>query len=1708
MNVFALQDRVVGEYRDYVQSFLHIEDERVQAFVQHAMESGALWPDVILALNPAYEAGPSLPELAGQGVLSPITAAFFTRVDGSPLRLYHHQHEAIQIAKRGEPYVITTGTGSGKSLTYLVPIYDHVVRNQPERTTVRAIIVYPMNALINSQYEALASYTQRYPDSPVRFGRYTGQEPEHDRQQLLAHPPHILLTNYVMLEYMLLRPRERVLTDRATANLQFLVLDELHTYRGRQGADVAMLIRRLRERCGNRKVLCIGTSATLASRGTRADRKQAAAAVAGKLFGVTVAGEHVVDETLRRITAVRPLASPTELRKAVEAPLPQGGLTEFFQYPLAAWAEEAFGLTVEDGRPVRRSSISLSEGARRLAAETGLHQDDCGKRLRELLAWGNRLRTPDGDPVFAFRLHQFLAAGATIYATLETRASRLLTLAGQHYAPDGERVLYPLVFCRECGQDYYLVDLSAGATARLSPRLPLVGTVTDVDEEGAPGYFAVDEEGMWSQDRVQELPDHWYDYRARAPRLKPDYRPHVPQELQVGSDGIVGVQETGVRGWFQPRPFLLCLRCGAAYDRSERNEFRKLTRLSQTGRSTASTITATAAVAGMREDAAVPATARKVLSFTDNRQDASLQAGHANDFIRAALVRAALHRALGSGPSLDHSTVGRRVFQALSLDQSEYAREPVSFGPGQARNEETMQLLLEYLLYEDLQRGWRIAQPNLEQCGLLHIEYPYLDELSADAQRWQSPELLRTATPAIRARVAKTFLEHLRRELAIGVPILDPEKQDELKRRVEANLTDAWKFGPDVELYVSRRFVLPPAVPRDSSRERSLAAHSRIGRYLRSRRTWELARNLTVDEYHALLAGLVEVLRGHYIARLRSLSSEGEAIQLLAGAFQWRLGEGSPSTADLVRSRRMPNVTYVADKVVNRFFAELYRSAPERLKGTQGHEHTAQIPVEIRRDREARFRTGDLALLFCSPTMELGVDISDLNVVHLRNVPPTPANYAQRSGRAGRGGQPALVLTLCSEGSPHDRYYFKRPEHMVSGAVSPARLDLGNEELVRSHVHSVWLAATGADLGKSMGQVLDLERGELPLLADVAHRIQLSRTTISELGAILARILDSCGTDVREASWYHTEWLEQVIVEAPRRFEGAFARWRDLYRQAVTQRDAARRVMDRFAPDSRTRQEQQQAERRHDEARNQLEFLLNQGGGWDDSDYYPYRYLAAEGFIPGYSFPRLPVRALVPSGDGLHGIDRPRFLAVAEFGPRNVIYHEGRKYRINRSLLPPGGLEARLCQAKFCLACGYVHDGDHLSADVCDQCHERLDGANSRYIDSLFEMSAVRGTPVERITCDEEERMREGYHIETYYRFAMGQHGRTITERAQLCGKEGQTLLEVVHAPQATLWRVNHGWRRGDQGGFTMDPETGFWGKPRDRSPAAVDQQVVTAVHPFVRDTRNLLLLRPGHDLVEPATYERFVTSLGSAFQRGMQMLFQVEEHEIAVERLGSGRGIYLLFWEAQEGGTGVWKRLLEDASVFAQVAQAALEVCHFDPATGEDLRPEGCGRACYDCLLSYSNQKDHVGLDRQLVRKYLLDLSQARLKRATAGRSYDEQYEWLKERADPVSDLETEFLDHLYRTRRRLPDWCQYRPPAVYVEADFFYEGERGTKGVCVFCDGPVHDFTLREEADQRSRALLADLGYKVVVVRYDADLEGQVERWPDVFGRAAPAR
>ena len=853
MDVFDLRGNLVTDYRDYVRSFIKIRDPRIEGFVDGILDGEGFWPEPLLQLNPTFKSGGTIDDLVEQGILHPECSRIF-RIDksetdarGRQLLLHQHQRDAILKAKEGRSYVLTTGTGSGKSLAYIVPIVDHVLRNESGRG-IQAIVVYPMNALANSQNEELGKFIDRgYPEGErlVRFARYTGQERGDARDAIRADPPDILLTNYMMLELLLTRNDDRELV-RAAQGLEFLVFDELHTYRGRQGADIAMLIRRCRHAFGN-DILCVGTSATMASGGSSDEQKLEVAKVSQALFGVPFTPEQVVGETLERATPEIDLADPPppvrdDIRAAVASDeAPPTEYETFRSHPLASWIESTFGVRQEagTGRLVRQVPRRLEgepldgrpSAAAELSERTGFDTERCVRVLRSWLLQGSNLYRTESSrfPIFAFRLHQFLTRGDTVWASLEPESHRHLEIAKKAAKPgELDKPLFPLVFCRRCGTEYYRVRiLEEERGAVLIPREDRRELDSD---DGEDGYLHLSEESAWPHDFGAELherlPDAFKETNDRGvERVRPDARKDLPSPVFVVPDGRVVAEGEGAPAALIRRNFLFCLEpsCRVTYTRSQRSERFKLATLGVDNRSTATTILALRSLIEVQGDRDLSPMARKLLSFTDNRQDASLQAGHFNDFAQVALLRSALHRACEGSliAGLRHGELSRAVFDAMNPRFDDFAADPEVRGPARQSTQDALRRVLEYFLYRDLERGWRVTAPNLEDCGLLRFEYEGLDGadgLLAEDELWEAgfavregrgqdrfveaPAALRLAPADLREDIVRTLLDVTRRQLAVKVDVLDARRQHDLVEQTKPRLLEgtAWYLEDEREL--------------------------------------------------------------------------------------------------------------------------------------------------------------------------------------------------------------------------------------------------------------------------------------------------------------------------------------------------------------------------------------------------------------------------------------------------------------------------------------------------------------------------------------------------------------------------------------------------------------------------------------------------------------------------------------------------------------------------------------------------------------------------------------------------------------------------------------------------------------------------------------------------------------------------------------------
>jgi hypothetical protein len=1660
MDVFDLRQQIVDDYASFARSFTRVRAADLKSQIDVIYANDQFWPEPLLQITPHYERGGSIDKLAAAGEVTATTAAIFRvpEAPSSPLELHTHQVQALTAAKQGRSYVVTTGTGSGKSLCFFIPIIDAILRAKDvDRTKrTRAIIVYPMNALANSQMEELDKFLKHVaPARPITFARYTGQDNDDARRAVATDPPDILLTNFMMLEYLMTRQDE---TDQKVVghcqNLQFLVLDELHTYRGRQGADVALLVRRIRALLAPKGLRCIGTSATMAS-GSDEDRRTAVAAMATKLFGETVLASDVIGETLVRATSPELHAGTVrdKLAAIVAAGVPSDiSDLQLASHPLAIWIETRLGLTFEEAKWVRARPETLKTATQWLADDTQLPLDRCATVLRQFLlassmAEADRALGHNNGKrgFFAFKLHQFISGAGAAYATIDAPGRRKLTVNAQQFLPDApEQRLYPVHFCRDCGQEYHPVFLSKSSGLEVLPReIDDVPPALKKDDASAdadrPRYgFLMPEPTDGSLDftgRDEDYPDAWLEEDKHGTvRLKADARRNKAERIAVAPTGRVG---HGTYAWFIPGKFRFCLFCKAVHA-AQGKDNNRLAALSSEGRSSATTLLTHSVLRWMHAQDSMPLERRKILGFSDNRQDAALQAGHFNDFLFVSLFRSAFLGAVRAAgdEGLSADRLGVSVFKALGFDRlgaqalrAEWLLDPELEGANFINAQKAMRQVLGYRAWFDQRRGWRYTNPNLEQLGLVRVEYIGLDDLCANEPRFaDAPPLLAGAAPDARKRAYRILLDAMRQGLALDPEVLDPAEQDTLRGRSINTLRAPWGFGREEQLRSARYLMESPPARRENSladEEKLLRAGrlSGIGRELRKPEVWgrSEARLLKQAEYQQLLNHMLRAAaKAGLVAEVPTPFGTALGWHLKNACIEFHVGTGSAARGGMD----------------NAFYRALYENLAQAISADyhyfsfEAREHTAQVDKDRREVREMRFRFGAedqqrlaanarqlaelgerrrlLPVLFCSPTMELGVDISALNTVYLRNVPPTPANYAQRSGRAGRSGMPALVLTYCAARSPHDQYFFADPPGMVHGEVRAPTLDLANEELVRSHLQAVWLAATNAPISASIAEVVEPnEAKDLPLYTAVTESLSdpgtpaIASQRIKQVLALLAEDLNP-----EDAPWFKgaDELTADIVDRAVERFDQAFDRWRELFRSAARQRDQSRKTMDTHNLPQR---ERDAARVLHAQAIDQLN-LLQRGSESLSSDFYTYRYLATEAFLPGYNFPRLPLTAFIP-GSGERGtkgayLQRPRFLALSEFGPRSLVYHEGRAYRVSAAQLSTRGEGSaaggmlNTDTATICRSCG----GAHFHSDPADKgrSHCRACGAlltdNGDIVLNLYRIENVRTSPAERITVNDEERQRQGFDLQTIFRWARRDGGQPDVRVVHAEDQEG-SIAVLRYGPGAEISRLNKGLRRRadpTQHGFMVNPLNGAWAKADEDDggepdPTRTPNQPIV---PWVMDHKNALLLQ----LSETDASETTIATLQYALKRGIESQYQLEESELLAEPLPdrkTRRGV--LFYEATEGGAGVLTRLVHDEQALAQVARAALKVMHFDlgikgaplptPDALDDKPGTQCVAGCYRCVLSYYNQPDHPVIDRRdlAARALLLRLAAVRTRLA-----------------------------------------------------------------------------------------------------------------------------
>ena len=989
-------------YESYLKTSFYFKDPKLRASFRSALQSYELLRGPYSESRREFRSGATTPELAEEFFPRESRDLIPALIDSA---LYKHQERAVRATYREQlNVVVATGTASGKTESFLYPIlfdlYRQHLDGQLREPGVRAMVLYPMNALANDQRRRLGEICQLLRDrgssfAPT-FGQYIGQTPEDRRdyqrnasarweerlagelvfrEDMRNNPPHILLTNYSMLEYLLIRPQDSRLFDGDRGiHWKFIVLDEAHQYRGARGMEMGMLVRRLKQRLrdGGRQgpFRCIATSATIAS-GEDDEDKRAVATFAQELFG-------------------EPFATPG-------------------------------------------------------------------------IIFGEHDPNPTPDEADTRRYHVFVRALEGAFLVHEKGVDNV-ALNRKYGETEDEMISQPLevALCRECGQHYYVGRAVDGylVEAVRDPSQPSFGVEYYVPaESGTKGSHvlcrrcgrlskAAPECGCGAAIKVKRCEAH-RDNRDQLKRCETcDYRRggigDPVQEIVHGSDGPNAVITTALHEL-------------------------------------------------------LPENGRKILAFADSRQEAAFFAWYAQDSYEKVRDRNLIMRALQEG---------RVDPEGLSIDdlRNRLSKQWDKAGMFNASDtgESKTRRVLTAILREAVTDERRLS---LTGVGLAKWTVKIPDSLELPQSLLIAPWNL---TRHEAYQIAHFLLDSLRMRYALALP-------DD------------------------------PAVPvwNEVSPERSQVAFSRTRpRGRRNVSEWGSSQSAVVQHFlnrllassglpekekkgaaMKLMGDLWEAVRAHD----KRIQTEGDRILLRAnGSGEFRLNprwlrvnlaeSGEVFECDICASvsghdirgicprNKCPGSLRPIDlnRLDENHYRILYRAnLPARMRA---EEHTAQIDSDEARQRQDEFKDDRISLLSSSTTFEIGVDLGDLEVVFLRNVPPEPFNYTQRVGRAGRRDKPGLALTYCRR-NPHDLYHFDDPiGRVIKGTIQPPRLRMTNEKIILRHITAVALSAffkhqqnqhRFANVSTLIGDwenpsaVFDLGRfcGDSPVLEDSLRRI-------------------------------------------------------------------------------------------------------------------------------------------------------------------------------------------------------------------------------------------------------------------------------------------------------------------------------------------------------------------------------------------------------------------------------------------------------------------------------------------------------------------------------------------------------------------------------------------------------------------------------------------
>lgn len=1566
---------------------------------------------------PDFEKGASIEQLVSNGVLSDKWQSMLEEAPDLWTRpLHRHQQAAIG---RDDNYIVATGTGSGKTEAFLFPLIDDLMRHGIGKPGIKAILVYPLNALATDQMFRIARLLfNELGDPGITLGRFTGQtipgasraEIEREilsspsfedafpdahraptkwllsRSEMLETPPDILITNYAMLEHVLLLPRNRALLKEA--DLRWLVLDELHTYAGAQAIEVAFLLRKLKANLGMEpgKLKCVGTSASLDP-----ERKDDLAKFAEDLFNepfgagdaAVITGDRELHPRLREDRTTKSLTPEDWIALGDGlANLRREGalLPEEERFHVENWNDElgsVLHLEGEDlGEALLTALSSLSE-VRQIA--TALHSKTHGLMLLERLAveifGGVDQETAEralialvnvavlavprqggGFPLLPARYH--IAATTIEGALVELSAdaperwSRVHAGKAGRDSSDDAPAAFPLLVCRSCGEPYIEAWDDGIRLAALPPRnnngertvLRLVGT--------APA--ALDEEE--DEDEHSEF---------------------VHMDPQTGlieddpGEGIISLQVAECVDDEHDRKKYVkaCLACG-----EKKGAFAEpLTTIYAGDESTSAMATQTLLEAlPAKSDSEAPMQGRSLLAFSDNRQDAAFFAPFLERISRVEAIRGAIIDAVRSEEGLSITNLAAEASARLKKHRFRVFDRGDQSAPLSGTE---LKDRMTALVTAEITLGGR-GRDSLEAYGLLSVEHDGLEKIERRVARRledSSNSRLSGYVPG----VMRLILMMMRQSRAIS----------DLDGRLDLGDEAIWGRGLGSE--------------RISWELRKESNASRIRRVLptrprdRTRLIWVLCDRLGLSREDAdsvaeacweeMARPRVGVLKKGSLAMVIDL----DKIKLGETSERYRCNScGRIASFDLggvcLANRCEGSVSKLSapgkdTEVVQNFYTQRWLSQPG---AAIAREHTAAIGTALRNEIEGKFRNGEVNVLSCTTTMEMGVDLGDLEAVICRNVPPGIANYQQRAGRAGRRAQVAPIALTIARGSRYDQASFRRFDDYLKALPNVPYINLENPRFFHRHQVSCVLAgwfsqrlATSSRSGSPrlrdiLGERLDSAHHK-SLLENFAVWLQSNEGEQSlRTAQVMAAGLPN-GVALEGA-----ELIRHVKDEALSRWlEDVCGRW-----QLID--DRAQRAEEQAAS-AESEDDKQKANGRVYRAGREKKLFL---------DRLLTESLSRLGIIPTYSFPvsSLSLEVVRDRGHGRGSDDielaRDASLAISEFAPGAETIAAGRVWtsagisrRSSHSANDVWMDEGRL---QICRDCRNVerlpNEGETLQ--TCPSCEGNLEPPR-RFVEPVGFLTNYRdraggepGSSRLRPRAVDEARLltkapsslmgaTDVRDVSTFFASAIGSADHP----------EGQMIV-VNRGPNGTGYmrcpRCEHA-EPAPKSYFGFTPVGSKHHDPRTGDPCPVEELkgAIDLAHTYSTDIRLIRIAvpidPPQAQTEERAWQEDVLRGAAEAIRLAAADMLGTDPRDLrATFELAPSTGFDIILADATPGGAGYARRLVEESRFSARrlLLEAIKKLdCEKD-----------CQTTCIHCLNDYSNQIWWDRMDRHLSRTWL----------------------------------------------------------------------------------------------------------------------------------------